>query len=259
MLRKRNFVEEKKNAENAVKWQEKIEMLARNNILYFEHGKCRTANLNLNEAKKKLIELNESLQKKCSNLSLSLDYVYNHNDYSTLDLYHSFNNPQSNGPYSLVLCLYNGEFHCLSSITIEINGEELSIDSRTNQYYEARKYNILLRSIIILISEYLSKDIKYIKSFALNPSSAYILMQHFGGKLLEHDIRNREFLRLSEEKGMPLYKPDTDYKELFKLYKDKLFDRYFMLTIAVELNEENKQKAYEKFQDLLVGEIKISC
>ena len=174
-----------------------------------------------------------------------------------MDLFTPFNDPFSNGPYSLVLCLYYGELHCISSITIKIIGEELSIDSKTTPGYEARKYNILLRSIIIIISNYLSTDIKYIKSIAITPASAYILMQHFGGKLYDgyYSFGNEKFLEFSEKNGMSLYNHDTDYKKLFKLYEDK----YSILTIAIELNPKNVQKADQTFQDILVDKIKIRC
>jgi hypothetical protein len=207
--------------------------------------------LNLADAKKKLTELNDSLQTKCSNLSLSLDYVYNHKTGSTLKLYHSFNNPGSDGPYSLVLCLYKGN-HCISSITIKIDGIKLVINSRTHTDYERRKYNILLRSIIIILSEHISKDIKYIISIAINQVSAYIMMQYFGGKLYNtygDDENELEFLKFSEERGMPLYEPDTNYKNLFDLYKYK----FKTLTIAVEVNPKNIEKADTKFNDLVRG------
>jgi hypothetical protein len=241
-----------------VVWGQTIDTLAKDNILYFQHGKCPTANLNLDKAKTKLIELNAFLQQKCSNLSLSLDYVYNHKTGSILELY----NPNSDDPYSLVLCLYKGN-HCISSITINItikkDGKELSIDSRTHTEYERKNYNILLRSIIIIISEHISTDIKYIISIAINPGSAYMMMQYFGGKLFNPygglGMLESEFLKFSEEMRMPLYRPDTNYKELFKSYTDK----FYRLIIAVEVNPENIQNAYNKFHDLLTGKIQISC
>lgn len=181
------------------------------------------------------------MQQKCSNLSLYLDYVYNHKTDSTLELYERFIEEYSDGPYSLVLCLYNDN-HCISSITITIDGIELSIDSRTHTDYESRKYNILLLSIIIIISKYLSSDITYIKSVAKNPASAYIMMRYLGGKLFKYDginlgHYNRKFLDFSKEKGMPLYQPDTDYKTLFELYKKQ--GPFEFLIIAVELNDDN--------------------
>lgn len=257
-FRETNFVEIK---DLEVDWEQTIEELDKKNVLYFQHGRCSTANLNLNKAKDKLSELNESLQDKCSNLSLSLDYVYKHKTGSTLELYHSFNNPGSDGPYSLVLCLYMGN-HCISSITINIkkDGKELSIDSKTHGSYIKKKYNTLLRSIIIIISKHISKDLRYIISIANNPDSAYMMMQYFGGKLFNPygDKLGRlesEFLNFSEKKRMPLYKSDTNYKELFKLYKDE----FYMLIIAVEVNPENIEKAYKKFNDLVGGISQITC
>ena len=256
MFQATNFVEKKKIT---VEWQALIDTLAKYNVFYFQHGKCPTANLNLNKAKDKLSELNKSLQDKCSNLSLYLDYVYHHKTDSTLELYDDLNTKYSVGLYLLVLCLYYDN-HCISSITIKIDGRELFIDSRTHKPYENKKYNILLRSIIIILSEHISKDIKYIISFAINQGSAYMMMQYFGGKLYNPygdnlGIFESEFLNFSETMGMPLYEPDTDYKKLFESYKDKLIS----LTIAVEVNPENIEKADTKFNDLVRGISQITC
>jgi len=53
---------------------------------------------------------------------------------------------------------------------------------------------------------------------------------------------------------IPLYKPDTNYKNLFDLYKDK----FKKLIIAVEVNPENIEKADTKFNDLVRGISQIS-
>jgi len=197
MLRETNFVEKKKHK---VEWPYLIDKLAKYNVFYLQHAECPTANLNLNDAEKKLIELNKSLQEKCSNLSLYLDYVYNHKTDSTLELYEDLKKEYSVGPYLLVLCLYYDN-HCISSITIKIDGRELVIYSRTHTDYERRKYNILLRSIIIILSEHISKDIKYIISNAINQGSVYMMMQYFGGKLYYNPYddgeNERDFLSFS--------------------------------------------------------------
>jgi hypothetical protein len=245
---------------------EGMELLNENKILYFKHHldfKGLTADLNLNDAQKKLRELNNLLQtKKCSNLSLRLDYVYNHNNNSTLELF-TFGDI-----YSLVLCLYI-ENHCISSITITIkkNGEELSIDTKTHDKYINRKYNILLCSILIIISPYLSRDIRYINIIAINPASAYIMMQYFRGKLViyENDSEdsnnsNTQLLNLARENDIELYTPSTNYKNLFELYKSKYGETSLhRFVIEVKLTPDNKQNAYNKFNDLLTGTIQITC
>jgi hypothetical protein len=78
------------------------------------------------------------------------------------------------------------------------------------------------------------------------------MMQYFGGKLYNtygDDENELEFLKFSEERGMPLYEPDTNYKNLFDLYKYK----FKTLTIAVEVNPKNIEKADTKFNDLVRG------
>jgi hypothetical protein len=243
-------------------------LLNENDILYFNHfldfkGLGLTADLNLNDAQEKLRELNDSLQtKKCSNLSLRLDYVYNHNNNSTLELF-TFGDI-----YSLVLCLYIDN-HCISSITITIknNGEELSIDTKTHENYINRKYNILLCSILIIISEYLSRYITYINTTAINLTSAYIMMQHFRGKLVIYDNdsedsenSNTQLLNLARENDIELYTPSTNYKKLFELYKKQYGETSMpRFLIKVELTPENIQNAYNKFNDLLTGTIQITC
>jgi hypothetical protein len=245
---------------------EGMELLDENKILYFKHNqvfKGPTADLNLNDAQEKLRELNDSLQtKKCSNLSLRLDYVYNHNNNSTLELF-TFGDI-----YSLVLCLYIDN-HCISSITITIknNGEELSIDTKTHENYINRKYNILLCSILIIISKYLSKYITYINTTAINLTSAYIMMQHFRGKLVIYDNdsedsenSNIQLLNLARVNDIKLYTPSTNYKKLFELYKKQYGETSMhRFVIKVELTPENIQNAYNKFNDLLTGTIQITC
>ena len=84
-------------------------------------------------------------------------------------------------------------------------------------------------------------------------------MQYFGGKLYYNPYddgeNEREFLNFSEEKGMPLHAPDTNYKKLFDLYTDK----FKKLTIAVEVNPKNIKKADTKFNDLVRGISQITC
>jgi len=244
------------------------EFLIRHNILYLTRHKCHPTELNLTEAKAKLMQLNKALQQKCSNLRLSIDYIYNHEENSLLEYYGHRVPPTATAALDmadhLLLCLYIN-YHCVSSIVIEIDGVKLTLASKTHKNYEGKKYNILLRSVLIIISNLLSPNIEGIISIAENPKSAYILMHHFGGELLKdddsfflkysgHSRYNNNFLKLSQIFNMPLYKPNTNYIELLKLY-----DRYYgykPLTINVELSEDNIKNAEKKFVEILD---KIDC
>jgi hypothetical protein len=124
---------------------------------------------------------------------------------------------------------------------------------------------ILLCSVLIIISNLLSPNIKGIIGIAENPKSAYILMHHFGGKLLMDDDSfflkysgyseyNDNFLKLSQIFNMHLYKPNTNYIELLKFY-DRIYG-YKPLTINVELSEDNIKNAEKKFVEILD---KIDC
>ena len=202
------------------------EFLITHNILYLTRHSCHPTELNLKEAKEKLLQLNKALQQKCSNLRLSIDYIYNHEENSLLEYYGHRQSPTAAGAWEmadhLVLCLYIN-YHCVSSIVIEIDGVKLTLASKTHKNYEGKKYNILLRSVLIIISNLLSPNIEGIISIAENPKSAYILMHHFGGELLKdddsfflkygssHSEYNNNFLRLSQIFKMPLYNPNTNY------------------------------------------------
>lgn len=237
--------------ENAKTWEgskdfdKTIKELATNNILYFRHEESPIINFDLDAAKRKLIELNNTLRMKCSNLSLYIDYVYNHREDSTLELF-----GELDSPYLLVLCLYKDN-HCISSITITFKGgTELSIASNTRHEHKNKKYNVLLRCTLIIISKLLSKDIQRITSIAINPISAYILITYFGGTLKNNDLTTK-FLDFSKENNMPFDANNTGLKlkKLLTLYHQK--GKFSGLFIFVELSDKNITNAKQKFNEIL--------
>ena len=239
-----NFVELAKTGEYYFK--RKIEELAhKDDILYFRHEESPIINFDLDAAKRKLIELNKTLRMKCSNLSLYIDYVYNHREDSTLELPGDLDSP-----HLLVLCLYKDN-HCISSITITLQkATELSIESNTHHEQKNKKYNILLRCTLIIISKLLSKDIQRITSIAINPISAYILITYFGGTLKNNNSKTK-FLDFSIENNMPFDDNNTGLKlkELLNLYYQK--GKFGGLFIFVELSDKNIENAKQKFNEIL--------
>ena len=117
----------------------------------------------IKEAKAKIAELNEKLQRKCSGnkgspkgsaLALELDFYSKFKDRNNLSINEDMINPH------IVLCLNKmPENHCISSIACKINKADktMEISSKTHTSHEGKKYNTLLRSAIM----YAAKYIKY--------------------------------------------------------------------------------------------------
>ena len=62
-----------------------------------------------------------------------------------------------------------------------------SIDSNTNSLYEGKKLNQLLRAVIIIIAKAINPEILYVKSYAVSPTSLYLLIKYFNGIILNDD------------------------------------------------------------------------
>ena len=128
--------------------------------------------INLDRAKTFINELNVELNKTCP-FKISFDYVLNLENPSFISVLDNFFVIDT-----LLLCLTNGN-NCISSLVIKIDEEftRIDIDSTTNQAYEGRKFNKLLRSVIIIIAKLIDERIQKIESRAINPISVYSMIQ----------------------------------------------------------------------------------
>lgn len=118
--------------------------------------------INIAKARKKIEEINARLREKCDG-KLHLD----------LDLYENmirkrinialYDNPGT----EIVLCLNystpssyvtRASVHCVSSIACKINKKtgEMEISSKTDEAYEGKKYNLLLRSVCFTVAPLIS-------------------------------------------------------------------------------------------------------
>ena len=89
----------------------------------------------------------------------------------------------------MVLCLNynnNGISSCISSLTIEQSsfGDGVELVSRTDDRYQGRQFNKLLRAVIIIIGSSIkyandNAPIQFIVSIAENPISAYLMINTF--------------------------------------------------------------------------------
>jgi hypothetical protein len=200
--------------------------------------------IDLTNAKHRIEKLNRMLQRKkgCQDLTIELNY------------YHSINLPnneligESNITFqSLILCLSNSE-GCVSFIILnDVKYKNaLVIDSETYTHHENKKYNKLLRCVIIIISELLYPNIDKIESYAINPISAYLLIKYFKGTIYP-DINNRLFFKFLEQENIDINEV-KDYKKLFEDYNKV---NSFFIKVTVDINPPNVQNAITRFDEII--------
>lgn len=195
---------------------------------------CRNF-IDLHEAKNAIVQLNDILHQKCPGYSLNIDYIFRLSDPSFVSTFST--RPEAN---TLLLCLFTGN-NCVSSLELEVNicnNSYIGISSKTNKLYEKRKYNKLLRAIIIIIAKLIHPSMKFIESAAINPVSGYLMLKGFNG----------------------VYKNNQTGKELNKqsIYEEikEEVDSEDGIIIKVELNDENIANANKVFEEIIEN---INC
>jgi hypothetical protein len=186
----------------------------------------------LDGAKSTVRELNTYLHKKCPEFHLNIDYLTSFPEGSTVSLYrHVHLNAYIKPP--LLLCLMHGD-DCVSSITLKVYASNISIDSRTNERYEGRKFNTLLRAVAIMISKSLSERSERLTSCAENIISAMLMIKRFNAVSEGGDI------------GKSTISPD----KLDKVIKD-YFHHNGGIETHVELNDVNTANATAVFHETI--------
>jgi hypothetical protein len=122
----------------------------------------------------------------------------------------------------------------VSSITIKVKDDRTTIDSKTNERYEGRKFNTLLRAVAIIISKSLNESAERLTSSAANIISALLMIKRFNAVSQEGDISKSA---ISPEK---LDKVINDY-----------FDHHGGIETYVELNEVNIANATAVFHETI--------
>ena len=194
------------------------------------------SNIDLSEAQREIVKLNIQLQSKCKNLEIKFDFMYN--------LTNSVDSWASGDYNILTLCLYN-DANCISSIQLlhPLNDiSNVSVLSKTSPEYEGKKYNKILRAILIIISKFIkyngiSEIIKTIHSSATNPISAWLFINSFNAQT--HDEKFNEFIK---DKVLSL----DLIKEYFKINPE-----FSKLDTYIEVNNINIAKANQIFNLLL--------
>jgi hypothetical protein len=190
--------------------------------------------INLDEAKEIINDLNIELNKTCPNFKINVDYVFNFKDPSIVAL---FDPDDEYYRDHLLLCLFNGN-NCVSSLTIHLNknldednSSEISFDSKTDEHYEGRKFNKLLRAVIIIIAKALDENARFILSGAINPISALLMLKNFNAI---SDVRK--------------INKDSTFNDIKKVIDSS---KYESVNTRVDLIDENVENARNVFNRTL--------
>lgn len=210
-------------------------------INYFDFRNCDFSNnFDLTSAKIKLEELNNQLQKKCPEYRLGLDYVYNINNFEpTIPLEV---NMFKLDPNDLLLCIFDSNSNsCVSSITLNYELDDkktITIDSKTQDEYLKKKINMLLRSIVIILSKLIYPDSLFLDSYAINPISAYTMIKYF-------DASNKKIKELNL---------NLEDEDLFSKLKSLMIDEG-NLDLKVKLDDKIIGKAESVFDAIITSGI----
>jgi len=188
--------------------------------------------IDLSNAKRIIHQLNAALQQTCPDFHLNIDYITSFPPDSIVSLYTDIFTNYYFQP-QIILCLFTGN-DCVSSITIKVTDTEMSIDSRTNERYEGRKFNTLLRAVAIIISKSLNESAERLTSSAANIISALLMIKRFNAVSTEGDLSKSA---ISPEK---LDKVINDY-----------FTHHGGMETYVELNEVNIANATAVFHETI--------
>jgi hypothetical protein len=137
------------------------------------------SSLDIKSAQIRLYEFNSILKKNNSLFRLKFDKFSKLNNIHNCIL--NEHADYSNRSDVVFLCLYLEE-QCVSSIMCVIHTNHMSISSKTHLLHLGKKYNLLLRSIIVLIGSLIRVDnikLKSTRSFVINPISEKCLRKYF--------------------------------------------------------------------------------
>lgn len=199
--------------------------------------------IDLSEAQDVLDELNRELRKKCPNLHLKLAPYYEFLE--PLKRYGEHGHVCIGCQYynTLILALCSDE-RCVSSIELLMQHDgEISINSKTDEDQEGKKYNKLLRAVLSMAAHKIP-GIRFFRSTAINPVSAWLLLRYSNARI-EEDDPFAEFLS-----------GQRPTKELIQEYYAR--DANVQIKLIVDLNSENAAHSHKEFKKM-IDESDIKC
>lgn len=188
----------------------------------------------LTRAHNLLDKLNDIIEEECNDLRLHLDYVYNMKNKVV-----SFSMAP---PKYLLLCLYHKE-DCISSIELIPKEKTLIINSITENIYEGKKYNKLLRTVALMIASVFIPSFTTLSSTAMNPVSVWLLVSTLNGEISEDNVLWYIFLK--KKFG------DNPYHISYGLIEEYYQEYDMGVTVNVKINEKNVVNAMNQFRQIV--------
>jgi len=147
----------------------------------------------------------------------------------------------------LALCK-KSENKCISTIELVISPTgEMLINSKTDPAEEGKKYNKLLRSILFIVAGKISAA-RYVKSIAINPISAWLLLKYSNAIVESGD----DFEKFLEKNNHTLENINQDIiKEYYASKNQKIH-------FIVQFSEVLSKKSREEFDEIIKNQIKCS-
>jgi hypothetical protein len=199
--------------------------------------------IKLSEAQDTLGDLNNDLRKPCPRLHFKLAPYYEYLE--PLQRYGEHGHVCIGCQYynTLILALCNDE-RCISSIELVMReGGEILINSKTDEAEEGKKYNKLLRAVLSIVAHKIP-GIEYFKSTAINPVSAWLLLQYSNARIEDGD----PFIEFLHSQKVT--------KELIQEYYAR--EKNVQIKLIVDLNAANAAHAHKQFKKM-IHEDEIKC
>ena len=203
--------------------------------------------IDLRSAQSELNGLNRVLEAKCPNLTLKLkpfheftETVIRYNESGHVCIGCKFYET-----LILALCTKPDE-KCVSTIELLISPTgEVLINSKTDTAEEGKKYNKVLRSILFIVVSKISAA-RYIKSIAINPVSAWLLLKYSNAIVESGD----DFEKFLEDNNHTLEHINQD------IIKEYYTEKNRKINLIVQFSEVLSKKSREEFDEIIKDQIK---
>jgi hypothetical protein len=195
--------------------------------------------------------LNELLKVKCRNLEIRVGLMEEMT--GSLSVFSEIKK-------SMLISLYNDN-DCISSIQLnEFENGEIEIRSFTNTIHENKKYNTIIRCVLLLIGNTFTFNkipITKVISHAVNIISAFSIIKNFeifpayifAGNATDFSFFMQDEYNPSEDTGSELSNLKNALREFYKKYPN--VGTFFEIPLT---NEDLIAKSFDKFK-ILVGEL----